>query len=95
VDGYSYEFLLLLVEAVLQNKKLEAIDRAMSTMVAVSHSLDLSFGGKGEIFETWKRGLLGELPVATSFTSKPTKPKKQLMSQRFESFLFSMPRKDS
>jgi len=82
-----------LVEAVIKNKKMEAISHAMSTLIAVSHALDASFNsGKGRIFEVWKEGLLGESPVATSSFSKP---EKRLMSDRFEAFLSTMKRKDS
>jgi len=65
----------------------------MGVLIAVSHALDLSFNrGKGKIFETWQKKLLGETPVATSSFSKSGK---KLMSERFENFLHSMPRKEN
>jgi hypothetical protein len=95
IDGYSYEYVIILVKAILRNRKLEAVDHAMSTLIAVSHALDMSFNkGKGRIFDSWVEKLLGKKPpLATSSISKSGK---KLMSEKFESFLFNeMPRKDS
>lgn len=78
----------------MRNKKLEAIDHAMGTLIAISHALDFAFGkGEGRIFDTWREKLLRETPpVATSSISKQGKV---LMSKRFEDFLGTLPRKDS
>ena len=65
----------------------------MGVLIGVSHALDLSFNkGKGKVFESWSEKLLGETPVATSTFSKTGK---KLMTDRFETFLSTMKRKDN
>ena len=71
---------------------MEAVDHATRMLIAVSHALDLSFNrGRGKIFGTWTEKLLGENSSVTShFTNKQGK---RLYSEKFENFLYSMPRK--